>query len=260
MAILVVQLGHCYRRTGATGTAGEQEFATRAGAACADVLHGRGGWQVRQILADTTKEAYRGDAFVAIHCDGSTNTGARGASVGYRTPEGQAFGQDWKRDYQARGWSGFRPDNYTAALSGYYGTGYAREVGNRRAIIIECGFLTNPQDRAILLHPDSPYRVARAIGDALGIPHEPAPPPPTPLELSAMRNLILVKKKGTQEIWAGDGIHRFHIPNTTRLSNIQHWMKILGIDSKQWELLPEVDDLDTFGFVVVTPDPPAPTQ
>jgi hypothetical protein len=173
MPTLVVQLGHCYRRTGATGTTGEQEYATKVGNACRALLHGRGGWSVRVILADDPASSYVGDAFFAIHCDGSTSPAARGASVGYRTPEGQAAAQAWKRAYAARGWPGFRPDNYTAALQGYYGTGTAVSRGTRRAAILECGFRTNAQDRALLDGPGGPERVALSIGDALGIPVTP---------------------------------------------------------------------------------------
>lgn len=170
MPTLVVQLGHCYRTTGATGTTGEQQYAARVGDACRALLHGRGGWSVRVILADDPSSLYAGDAFFAIHCDGSTSAAARGASVGYRTPEGQAAAQAWKRAYAARGWSGFRPDNYTTALAQYYGTGTAVSRGNRRAVILECGFRTNPEDRAALDGPGGPERVALSIGDALGIP------------------------------------------------------------------------------------------
>lgn len=169
MPILVVQMGHCYRKTGATGTTGEQAFTSAVGEACVRLLNGKNGWTVRKILADESSTNYRGDAFVAIHCDGSTSSSARGASIGYRTPEGQAFGQAWKRAYAARGWPGFRVDNYTTALSQYYGTGTAVAQGNRRAFILEAGFLTNPEDRAILHASGGVERVALAIGDALGI-------------------------------------------------------------------------------------------
>lgn len=170
MPTLVVQKGHCYRSTGATGTNGEQAFATAVADACVALLNGRGGWTVRVIVADASSASYRGDAFVAIHADGSINASVRGASVGYRTPEGQAAGQAWKRAYAARGWpGGFRPDNYTTALAQYYGTGTAVGQGNRRAFIIESGFLTSPEDRAVLTGPGGAARVALAIGDALGI-------------------------------------------------------------------------------------------
>lgn len=183
MPLLVVQMGHCYRITGATGTNGEQDFATRVANDCASLLS-RNGWSVKVIHADESTSAYRGDAFVAIHADGSTNTSVRGASVGYRTPEGQTFGQAWKRAYADRGWpGGFRADNYTTALAQYYGTGNAVGQGNRRAIIVECGFLTSPDDRAVLNSGGAmsgTNRVALAIGDALGITAATPPPQPPP--------------------------------------------------------------------------------
>jgi hypothetical protein len=168
MPKLIIQRGHCYRTSGATGTAGEQSYATAVAAACIRLLDNQGGWRVLPTLADENN--YHGDAFVAVHCDGSVHASARGASVGYRTPEGQAFAQAWKRAYAELGWPLFRPDNYTTALAGYYGVRNAVNVGTRRAIIIECGFLTNEEDRTLLWESGGPERVARAIGAALGIP------------------------------------------------------------------------------------------
>lgn len=170
MSVLIVQQGHCYRTTGATGTDGEQSYATEVARRCVRLLDGRGGWRVRPTLADVND--YRGDAFVAVHCDGAVSSTARGASTGYQTSEGQAFAQAWKRAYAARGWPVFRPDNYTSALANHYGVRNAVAVGTRRAIIIECGFLTSPVDRALLTGPGGPERVALAIGDALGITTE----------------------------------------------------------------------------------------
>jgi hypothetical protein len=167
MPTLVVQRGHCNRKTGKTGTVGEQAYVTRVADACHTLLNGRDGWVVKRTLADVND--YSGSAFVAVHCDGSKSSSARGASVGYRTPEGQTFGQAWKLAYARRGWPVFRPDNYTDALAGYYGTVNAINAGNRRAIVIECGFRTSPEDRALLDGPGGPERVALAIGDALGI-------------------------------------------------------------------------------------------
>lgn len=169
MPTLIVQQGHCNRRTGATGTTGEQDYARQVAAAAVRLLDGRGGWRIRPTLAD--ENDYRADAFVAIHCDGSVHATARGASAGYRTPEGQQFAQAWQHAYAARGWPLFRPDNYTAALSGYYGVRNAVSAGTRRAFIAECGFLTNTQDRELLTRPFGPERVVLALGDALGIPH-----------------------------------------------------------------------------------------
>lgn len=196
MPTLVVQQGHCFRKKGATGTTGEQAYAVRVAEACVRLLDGEGGWKVKRVLAD--EDDYDGDAFVAIHCDGSLNAGARGASIGYRTPEGQKFGQAWKRAYVARGWlGGFRVDNYTTALARYYGTGNAVAAGNRRAFIAECGFRTNVADRGLLDGKGGPERVALAIGDALGIAS--AVPMPHKRKDEDM-SLRLVRGNSTQKV------------------------------------------------------------
>lgn len=173
MALIVIQAGHYPRKTGPTGTGGldgdptEQEFNIAAAQACAHALADVG-HEGQVIWADVDQGAYQGDAFVAIHCDGSTSSAARGASIGYRTTEGQRFGAAWKRAYQAAGWAGgWRPDNYTKALAGYYGTKRAVDAGNRTAFIAESGFLTNPQDEAQLSLPQGPQRFATALAAAV---------------------------------------------------------------------------------------------
>ena len=146
MPLLVLQRGHVPRTTGATGTAGEQAMAISVSQHVARLV--RPGWAVRLIDADEPDNRYRGDAFVAVHGDGSTNSTANGASVGYRNPEGNALAQVWKDAY-AKAFPGtFRKDNYTTALAGYYGVRRAVGVGNKRACVIEVGFMTNPAERA----------------------------------------------------------------------------------------------------------------
>lgn len=183
--LVVIQRGHYPRRQGSTGTSGrdsdptEQEFAVVAAGECKRQLE-KAGHQVRVINADVPNESYRGDRFVAIHCDGSTAATAHGASAGYQTNEGARLAGAWKAAYARLGWSGFRPDNYTAALAGYYGVRRAVAQGNRAAIIVECGFLTNPSDERILTPPRGPDLLARslvaAFGGAPGALRPPAPP------------------------------------------------------------------------------------
>lgn len=176
MPLLVWQMGHVGRppAPGSVGTAGEQAFTSLTGVWAMREIHGRHGWVVRVIPANPlTGPNYRGDAFFAAHCDGSTSDQARGASIGARNPAGLAFAQAWKRAYAELGWpSGFRPDNYTNALRNYYGTGAALAQGNPRAMIGEAGYLTSPLDRAILMAGDQsgPRRVVQAVALALGIP------------------------------------------------------------------------------------------
>lgn len=172
MANIVIQAGHYPRKRGATGTGGldgdptEQEFNIETAMISAIELR-RAGHAAKVIWADVPDAEYKGDGFVAIHCDGSVNPSARGASVGYRNTPGHEFAQAWKHAYASEGWVGFRPDNYTAALAGYYGTRRAVTVGNARAFIAEAGFLTNPEDEARLSFPKGPARFARALTRAV---------------------------------------------------------------------------------------------
>lgn len=175
MPVLVVQMGHSGRTSGATGAPGEMAFTEAVGAACY-ALDGVGGWSVRTIAADPAPSAYRGDAFVAIHADGSSNPAVRGACIGYQTSDGRTFGSIWASSYVQRGWSGpWNPDNYTANLAQYYGVRTAVAEGNRRAFIAECGTITNPDERAAMTSSAGVDRVVAALGDALGIT-QPAPP------------------------------------------------------------------------------------
>ena len=90
--------------------------------------------------------------FVAIHHDGSSNSKARGPSVGYPidppdasgTPASKAAAQVWKRVY-GKAYPGptFRPDNYTRGLRGYYAF---RKSTARIKLCLEHGFGTNPED------------------------------------------------------------------------------------------------------------------
>jgi N-acetylmuramoyl-L-alanine amidase len=165
MSILIVQMGHSGRTSGATGAPGEMAFTEAVGAACARLLNASG-WTCRTIPADPPPAAYRGDAFVAVHADGSNNPDVRGASVGYQNDPGNALAHRWRDAYIRRGFSGpCHPDNYTENLHYYYGVGTAIGQGNRNACIIECGTITNAADKAMM----APERVALAIGDALGI-------------------------------------------------------------------------------------------
>lgn len=208
MATVVVQRGHCFRVTGATGAAGEQEF-TRLSADRAAAHLAAAGHRPVIINADVPDAAYEGDLFVAIHYDSSTNPAARGASVGYQTPEGEQFAQAWKRRYRELGWTGgFRPDNYTAALAGYYGVRHAVAEGNRRAIIVEAGFGSSPLDRQLLAAPDGPDRVGRSIARAVvDIAGTPAPSPtPVPPAIEELPDMFLYHGPQTPVFFCDGGL------------------------------------------------------
>lgn len=190
MSLIVIQRGHVPRTSGATGAPGEQQFAIETADRCVEHIHGVG-HSVRIIDADPPASAYRGDAFFAIHYDSSRDPGVCGASVGYQNAEGGRAARLWKEHYVRNGWtSGFRPDNYTANLGGYYGVRRALEAGNPYAIITEAGFHSNTpdpdpalEDSQLLASPYGPDRVAIAIAatvvDLFGIGGS-APCPPSP--------------------------------------------------------------------------------
>lgn len=179
MARVILQAGHCHRKRGSVGTQTrdgsytEQQFTWAVANRARDLL-AADGHDAITILADEPSSRYRGDAFIAIHADGNNSPNVYGASVGYRTNEGKALAHAWKAAYKALGWSGgFRGDNYTAALGGYYGTKRAVAEGNRRACILEFGFLTNPGEAAQLRSKAGQERAAqsvrRAVNASLGI-------------------------------------------------------------------------------------------
>lgn len=236
---LVMQMGHVDRRTGATGTTGEQVFARAVAAELRDVMAGRRGWTLRVIHADEGSDRYDGDAFVAVHCDGSTNPVARGASVGYRNASGRDLGQAWKDAYERHGWPGdWRGDNYTDALKSFYGTRKAIAQGNLRALIVECGFLTSPRDRAALQGPGGARRVALAIADAVTGTSAPTTTPPAtaqpaaPVEAPAPSEedtmIRLVQIGTTDDRWVVDfgARTKWDVPDMATF----HWLRdALGI-------------------------------
>lgn len=167
MARVVVQMGHVPRTTGATGTYREQEFVKALAPRIKTVLETLGH---TVYVIDYDGPYPPGDAFVALHCDGSLNKAVRGGSVGYQTADGQRLAAAWKRAHQRRGYTGgFKPDNYTRDLAGYYGFGYAK---CRYEFLAEHGHTTNPIDEAWLFaNLDSCAAAhAEAIGEVLGHP------------------------------------------------------------------------------------------
>lgn len=169
---IVLQAGHYPRRSGSTGAPGEQNYSVAVCAAAKGMCE-RGGHLVKVIGADDYVP--KSDMFIAVHYDGSTNKRARGASVGYRTGRSttaasKAAAHDWKREYARCGFEGgYRPDNYTAALQGYYGTGRAHAAGTPVAFILEGGFGSHPEEGPWLRSQAGINTCARAIAAMVGV-------------------------------------------------------------------------------------------
>lgn len=150
--LYIFEPGHCNRTRGATGTSGfyqgerrsEQAFVKAVGYPVVEELR-RVGVNATTKLAD--EHLPRCEVFVALHQDGSTNSSARGASVGYpQVGQSAKLASLWKANYSLAGWpSGFRGDNYTKALRGYYGF---RRVHADEKFLVEHGFATNLLDQA----------------------------------------------------------------------------------------------------------------
>lgn len=163
MGTYVLQMGHVPRTRGSTGAPGEQGYNEAVCNAAARMLRDRG--HVVHVIPADPLSYPRGDVFVAVHYDGSDSPSARGASVGYRDEAGQREAHKWKVAYQRAGFSGgFRGDNYTRGLSGYYGTGRSNCDAS---YILEGGFGSHPIEGPWLRSAEGINTCARAIVMAL---------------------------------------------------------------------------------------------
>lgn len=153
MGIIVVQMGHVPRTTGATGTWREQELTRLLGKKLRALLVDAG-HKVHLMGADDAVPVSRGDVFVALHGDSGNATFAgpgrstrRGASVGFPAGDSGRMGRAWKKAYAAEGWpGGFLADNNTPAMREYYM--WARTGGFNHRYLAEQATLTNSKDEA----------------------------------------------------------------------------------------------------------------
>ncbi len=185
---VVVQMGHCFRTRGFTGTSGwghtEQEFVTLVGRMMVAHLNDAG---VRALTATADQSSYPDcEVFVALHQDGADDRTARGASVGYPSSwlthpkplrvESARAAQIWKAYYQGQaGWTaGFRGDNYSAGLRRFYMWRHGK-INARAKFLIEHGFATNEADQTFMW--SNLETIARTNADALlhylGVPSAP---------------------------------------------------------------------------------------
>jgi hypothetical protein len=148
MATITVQMGHCFRvpipgKSVRTGGRGEQKFAKEVADRLGPLLEQRG-HTVRVITADERVKG-KADVFVALHTDGTSDTGVRGASTGFPDAEGQRLAAAWKRAHQRAGYAGgFLSDNRTANLRKYYG--FRDHDQHRFRFLAEHGMHSNDDD------------------------------------------------------------------------------------------------------------------
>lgn len=178
MAKIAIQMGHTWLKVGPTGTSGhrgtEQQYAYALARAIEVVLS----WSdvPHEVHLLTAYEAVPEgtDIFLALHQDGSTNPEARGASCGFPvTIANLVYTANWKALYQFFGFSGgFRPDNYTRDLAGYYGLSMPNAKQATCQVIFEHGFATNPEEEDWMWDhiAVTAWVHAQAINRTLGLP------------------------------------------------------------------------------------------
>ena len=170
-----LQEGHKGRVKGATGAPGEMAYNDYMG----DAIKAK-------LLALSTKPldihihpaefpgGIKGNVFLALHCDGSSNANTRGFSIGYPGTN-KALATAIEHEYAAATKLPFKGYNYTVNESKYYGFGHGMWDGEA---LIEFGFRSNKADREYMdTHKDFiAETVARAILRFLSIPVKtPAP-------------------------------------------------------------------------------------
>lgn len=104
------------------------------------------------------------DAFVAFHCDGSTDPRRGGWGVGYPPhPINRAFARTVATEIREFHRSPQLEDNYTANMSGYYAWNDIDIAGPE--LLVEHGFSSNPVERAWMVK--NAGRFAEAYQNAL---------------------------------------------------------------------------------------------
>ena len=180
MTVVRVQTGHWGRTRGATGA-----YNPVLQLAEADMNH-RLALELQLATATDRKIEWQfvgpddkqGDPchlFIALHMDGSGNSAAKGPSIGYPTgsTESKRFGSMWKNARAAiPGGNPFRVDNYTGALSGYYGFKSKYSGSAPVKLVIENGFVTNNEEAtwAQMHRPDVAAAIVGTVRTYYGQP------------------------------------------------------------------------------------------
>ena len=202
---LLIQAGHVFPREpgheSQTGTSGEQQFARAIQSRLGKLLAADGRFDVTLCPGDIP-DGWKGDLFLALHADGSSDPEASGFSYGYPPgcSECKLLADTFAAWYaEIPGAPKRRRDNYTGALSGYYGW---RRTTAPAKLLVEHGFLTNPGERAWLSENEG--RIAQAHCEAilhyfrLGWPE---PPQRTRRRLKVLR-AWLVKRRAAGWGWS----------------------------------------------------------
>ncbi|MCR4340959.1 MAG: N-acetylmuramoyl-L-alanine amidase [Gemmatimonadaceae bacterium] len=150
---LLLQAGHVAPREPgfpAVGTDGEQELVSAIQSRLGKLLAADLRFDVT-LCPGAIPDNWNGDLFLSLHADGSRYRQSSGFSFGFPPgcSECKRLADTFAAWYvQIPGAPNRRRDNYTTALSGYYGW---RRTFAPAKLLVEHGFLTNPGERAWLL-------------------------------------------------------------------------------------------------------------
>ncbi len=145
---VIVQMGHVGRKSGYTGTAGEQDFTKTLGGIIKDKADKIVNLKLKLMGADNwyKPEPNKAKIFIALHADGSNNQSAQGFSVGYPIGSNQEYADTLADNYDELTNFPQRPDNYTKNMSHYYAWRNDHVIADYY-VLIEHGFLTNAVER-----------------------------------------------------------------------------------------------------------------
>ena len=150
---VLVQAGHVAPREpgheSETGTTREQEFTLALRDRLVKMLADDGRFETIPVPGDIP-DGIKVDAAIFEHGDGSANPAATGFSFGYpQYAVNKQLADAILTEYlKLPGHPPHHADNYTPGLRGYYG--YRRVVTDGPEVLVESGFLTNPQEQAWL--------------------------------------------------------------------------------------------------------------
>ena len=130
----------------------------------------------------------KADLFVSIHFNGSTSSSAQGIETYCLSPAGQFSTNDPKHNGDTSAQAGNRNDNWNV-LAAYYIQKTlvdkldAEDRGVRRArfkvicdiecpgVLVECGFLNNPHEAALIATATHREKLAQGVADAIALYH-----------------------------------------------------------------------------------------
>lgn len=163
---VVVDAGHGGHDRGARAVRGqnEKDICLDTSKRLAAILRRRGFRVVETRTTDVfiplgrrvaISNGTRNSIFVSVHYNWANRSGARGTETYYHSPQSELLARLVQRELAG---------SYSTPNRGVKNRGFYVLRNNRRpAILVECGFLSNPQDNAVAQSASGRQRIAEAI-------------------------------------------------------------------------------------------------